>query len=84
MKTLNLIFASALSSAGIFMYVPSAQAGYSCSSFGGSTYCSGSINGVSVNSSSSSFGGSTYTTGSIGGEPFSQSCSSFGGSTYCN
>ncbi len=84
MKSLNLLFASIISSAGILATSPSAYAGYSCSTLYDTTTCSGTINGVNVRSSSSTLYGTTTTTGTIGGQSFRQTCSTLYGTTYCN
>ena len=84
MKPIKLFLASSISFVGLFGITAVSHAGYSCSTTFGTTYCSGSINGVSVNSSSSTILGTTYTNGSVGGESFSQSCSTILGTTYCN
>ncbi len=84
MTTFKLLIASTISFAGLFGISAVSHAGYSCSNILDTTYCSGSINGVSVNSSSSTILGTTYTNGSVGGEYFSQSCSTILGTTYCN
>ena len=87
MKPIKLLFATSISFVGLVGMTSVSHAGYTCSSTSsGTTFCSGSINGVSVNATSNTTSsGTTFTHGSIGGESFSQTCSTASsGITFCN
>ena len=85
MKAFNVaLTAGILAFSGVALITPTAQAGTSCNTIGSSTYCSGTVNGKSVDISSYVIGDTTYVSGFRGDEAINEECYSLGSSTFCS
>ncbi|MFL0736882.1 MAG: hypothetical protein AB8B34_09020 [Prochlorococcus sp.] len=85
MKAFNAaLTAGILAFSSVALITPTAQAGTSCNTIGSSTYCSGTVNGKSVDISSYVIGDTTYVSGFRGDEAINEECYSLGSSTFCS
>ena len=85
MKLFNAILTAGIvtASAGA-LFAPSAVAGTSCNKIGDTTFCSGTVNGEYVETSSYTMGDTVYTSGVRGSEVFTEMCYTMGSSTFCS
>ena len=85
MKAFNAaLTAGILAFSSVALITPTAQAGTSCNTIGSSTYCSGTVNGKSVDISSYVIGDTTYVSSFRDDEAINEECYSLGSSTFCS